>query len=100
MVALYALAQGQLSAQAHYDWGLRALKAVLVMAGALKRADPDPASACPPPWFSARRCCIIAPHDNFGRASGHRYPAAPPPDHHIVDLYGGGRKATVRRTRC
>jgi len=93
MVALYALAQGQLSAQAHYDWGLRALKAVLVMAGALKRADPDPASAYPPPWFSARRCCIIAPHDNFGRV-------CPPPDHHIVDLYGGGRKATVRRTRC
>eukprot|EP01059_Diplonema_ambulator_P016442 TRINITY_DN279_c0_g1_i2.p1 TRINITY_DN279_c0_g1~~TRINITY_DN279_c0_g1_i2.p1 ORF type:complete len:4165 (+),score=1710.28 TRINITY_DN279_c0_g1_i2:209-12703(+) len=39
MVTLYKLAKGQLSKQYHYDWGLRALKAVLVMAGALKRSD-------------------------------------------------------------
>ena len=38
---LYKLAQGQLSKQYHYDFGLRALKAVLVMAGELKRGSPD-----------------------------------------------------------
>ena len=33
--------------QLHYDWGLRAVKSVLVIAGAMKRADPDlPEGAC------------------------------------------------------
>lgn len=41
MITLYSLARGQLSKQFHYDWGLRALKAVLVMAGQLKRGSPD-----------------------------------------------------------
>jgi dynein heavy chain len=41
MTVLYALAKGQLSRQFHYDWGLRALKSVLVMAGELKRAALD-----------------------------------------------------------
>ena len=41
MTVLYKLAQGQLSKQYHYDFGLRALKAVLVMAGELKRGSPD-----------------------------------------------------------
>nr|CCC47395.1 putative dynein heavy chain, fragment [Trypanosoma vivax Y486] len=41
MVTLYQLARGQLSKQHHYDWGLRALKAVLVMAGQLKRGAPE-----------------------------------------------------------
>ncbi|KAF8276972.1 putative dynein heavy chain [Trypanosoma cruzi] len=41
MVTLYQLAKGQLSKQHHYDWGLRALKAVLVMAGQLKRGAPE-----------------------------------------------------------
>ncbi|KAI9223372.1 dynein heavy chain and region D6 of dynein motor-domain-containing protein [Blastocladiella britannica] len=41
MVVLYKLAKGQLSKQHHYDFGLRALKSVLVMAGALKRGSPD-----------------------------------------------------------
>ena len=41
MTILYSLAKGQLSKQHHYDFGLRALKSVLVMAGALKRGEPD-----------------------------------------------------------
>eukprot|EP00961_Rhodomonas_salina_P021877 294642-Rhodomonas_salina.1 len=41
MVTLYRLAKEQLSRQFHYDWGLRALKSVLVMAGTLKRGSPD-----------------------------------------------------------
>ena len=41
MTVLYKLAKGQLSRQHHYDFGLRALKAVLVMAGELKRGSPE-----------------------------------------------------------
>lgn len=41
MTVLYKLSKEQLSKQHHYDFGLRALKSVLVMAGSLKRGAPD-----------------------------------------------------------
>lgn len=38
---LYSLLAELLSKQAHYDWGLRAVKSVLVVAGILRRAEPN-----------------------------------------------------------
>ncbi len=41
MVQLYQLSSQQLSKQKHYDFGMRAVKSVLVMAGQLRRNNPN-----------------------------------------------------------
>eukprot|EP00756_Hemistasia_phaeocysticola_P021738 Hpha_TRINITY_DN15791_c11_g1::TRINITY_DN15791_c11_g1_i1::g.41603::m.41603/K10408/DNAH; dynein heavy chain, axonemal len=40
-IALFRIAKDLLSKQAHYDWNLRAVKSLLVVAGSLRRSSPE-----------------------------------------------------------
>jgi hypothetical protein len=59
-VTLYSLMVQQLSKQDHYDYGLRNLKAVLNMAGQLKRGDPKGK------WRAHAASCAPAAPDGWG----------------------------------
>ena len=55
---LYALLKDLLSPQLHYDWGLRAIKSVLVQAGIAFSPSPSPSlSLSLSPDHHQVRCC-------------------------------------------
>jgi hypothetical protein len=64
--SLYYLLEDLLSPQKHYDWGLRAIKSVLVVAGSLLRAEagqvrpPLRAGVTAPPAACLRHACTHA----------------------------------------
>jgi dynein heavy chain len=86
---LYKLCKDLLSAQKHYDWGLRAIKSVLVVAGSFKRAEPDTAEAAI--LMRALRdfnLPKIAAEDLgiFGGLLGDLFPGQNPPRHRDMDF--------------
>ena len=73
-LTLYSLCRELLSKQDHYDWGLRAIKSVLVVAGALKRGDPDrPEDQVGSTWVKVFR---IIPEFRILRLTFHRKSAS------------------------
>jgi dynein heavy chain 1 len=59
VVPLFELMKEQLSAQSHYDWGLRALKTVLVSAGNLKRKSAAAAAEETAPTVESEELILI-----------------------------------------